>query len=68
MKQAVQLVEWRCRSCGALLGVRRGNRIDLRYKTARYSVRGEVRMTCRRCSTFNSASSVQPASVVVNRP
>ena len=45
--------EWRCTSCGALLGVARGSEVEVRYKTAAYRVRGELTTHCRRCGTLN---------------
>lgn len=49
---------WRCTSCDALLGVRRGERIELRYKTACYVVRGEVTARCRKCGATNTLCSL----------
>jgi hypothetical protein len=49
---------WRCSNCGALLGIRRGERIEIQYKTARYVVRGEVTARCRRCGATNTLSSL----------
>ncbi|MBZ0118727.1 MAG: hypothetical protein K8H88_17130 [Sandaracinaceae bacterium] len=40
---------WRCPSCQLLLGVQRGEVIEVRYKDARYVVRGAVAAICRRC-------------------
>lgn len=57
--------EWRCRSCGALLGVCRGDAVEVRYKTAAYVVRGELTAVCRRCGTtnrFNTGHSRQRAA------
>lgn len=45
--------EWRCRSCGLLLGVAQGREIEIRYKDARYLVDGAVRTCCRRCGETN---------------
>ena len=36
--------EWRCRNDGTLLGVRRGDTVEVRYKSAAYVVRGEERI------------------------
>jgi hypothetical protein len=59
--------EWRCLRCDALLGVRRGTRLHLRYKEAQYIVDGAdyvVTAVCRSCFTVNERSetkeSVQP--------
>ena len=57
--------EWRCRSCGALLGVCRGDAVEVRYKAAAYVVRGELTAVCRRCGTtnrFNTGHGRQPAA------
>ncbi len=45
--------EWRCRACGTLLGLVRGDRVEVRYKTAAYEVRGEITTHCRRCGTLS---------------
>ncbi|MCC6644567.1 MAG: hypothetical protein IT374_03220 [Polyangiaceae bacterium] len=45
--------EWRCRSCGTLLGVERQGKMHLKYKTAQYVVTGPVTAICRRCSELN---------------
>ncbi len=45
--------EWRCRQCGTLLGVERGGRMHLKYKTAQFVVSGSVMAVCRRCSEIN---------------
>ncbi len=45
--------EWRCRSCNTLLGVERGGRLHLKYKSAQYVVAGPVTAICRRCETTN---------------
>ena len=43
--------EWRCPTCGTLLGVAANGRIEIRYKTASYVVAGELTTRCRRCNT-----------------
>jgi phage FluMu protein Com len=45
--------EWRCRQCGTLLGVERGDRLHLKDKTAQFVVSGPVMAVCRRCSEIN---------------
>ena len=45
--------EWRCRQCGTLLGVERGGRLHLKYKTAQFVVSGQVMAVCRRCSEIS---------------
>jgi len=42
--------EWRCRSCGTLLGVERQGRMHLKYKMVQYVVTGTVTAVCRRCT------------------
>lgn len=57
--------QWRCSSCGLLLGMRTGGEIEVRYKDARYVVSGTVRASCRRCGTDNvvrASSAPQPRS------
>ena len=45
--------DWRCRQCGTLLGVERGGRLHLKYKTAQFVVSGQVMAVCRRCSEIS---------------
>jgi len=47
------LHQWRCRTCGTLLGVQRDGRLHLKYKSAQYIVTGTVAGICRRCDTTN---------------
>jgi hypothetical protein len=47
------LHQWRCCSCGTLLGVERQGRLHLKYKSAQYVVTGMVTSVCRRCDTTN---------------
>jgi hypothetical protein len=54
--------EWRCRACDSLLGIERGQKLHLKYKTAEYVVTGTVTTTCRRCSAPNVTSCPQPAA------
>jgi hypothetical protein len=42
-------IEWRCPACQGLFGVAEGDQIELRYKTAKFRVKGEVTAPCRRC-------------------
>lgn len=63
-------VEWRCKECDTLLGVRTGARLHLRYKQAQYIVDGSdfsVIAVCRSCFTVNDRStSKSPPSFVSN--
>jgi RNase P subunit RPR2 len=45
--------KWRCRTCGTLLGIPEKDHIEIRYKTAAYTVKGELSTLCRRCNTPN---------------
>lgn len=45
--------EWRCRRCGKLLGVRRGGKLQMRFKDHEYLVSLPVEATCRGCGTYN---------------
>ncbi|MBV9949613.1 MAG: hypothetical protein JOZ69_22420 [Myxococcales bacterium] len=45
---------WRCRACGALLGVVCGDELHLKYKETEYWVRGGCRHACRRCGAVNA--------------
>ena len=49
--------EWRCRTCGTLLGVERQGRLHLKYKSAQYVVTGPVTAICRRCESTNETVS-----------
>lgn len=45
---------WRCPACRTLLGIAEGDRVEIRYKTAAYTIRvlhgeAEVTASCRRC-------------------
>ena len=55
--------EWRCRTCGTLLGVERHGRLHLKYKSAQYVVTGAVTAVCRRCETTNESVSPRPETV-----
>lgn len=46
--------KWRCRSCGLLLGIAQGQRVEIRYKDARYLAYGGVCAVCRRCGETNA--------------
>ena len=60
--------DWRCRTCSTLLGVARGDEIDIRYKTAHYTVRGEATAYCRRCGTDNHISSTNGTALTSCSP
>lgn len=56
---------WRCPTCCTLLGIADGGVMEVRYKSAVYFVRGELRTLCRRCgneSVFETGSAAPPAS------
>ncbi|MDY0059816.1 MAG: hypothetical protein RBU45_08410 [Myxococcota bacterium] len=45
---------WRCSACHTLLGVAEGDHVEVRYKTAAYTIRAvhgaaELTTRCRRC-------------------
>ena len=45
--------QWRCKRCQTLLGVERGGVLHLKYKKARFAVRGVAQAVCRRCGELN---------------
>jgi hypothetical protein len=48
---------WRCRACGALLGVARGGELQVKYKdTEVWFIGGTCRRTCRRCGERNEVT------------
>lgn len=53
--------EWRCRECGALLGVEDGGVIRIRYKDMEWEAAGDVRVRCRRCQTWSERMPRAPA-------
>ncbi len=54
--------EWRCSRCNTLLGIEQQGAIHLKYKKARFIVRGSVVAQCRKCAQMNETStSVRPA-------
>ena len=60
--------EWRCRQCGTLLGVERGGRLHLKYKTAQFVVSGEVMAVCRRCAEISETVVGAGAGALGNGP
>jgi len=58
--------EWRCRQCGTLLGVERGGKMHLKYKTAQFVVTGPVMGVCRRCAEINEIT-VVPEEPITGR-
>jgi len=53
-------VEWRCRSCEALLGVQLGEQVYLKIRRLQYFIRGQafvVMTVCRACHTVNEIQS-----------
>ena len=55
--------KWRCRSCGLLLGICRGARVEIRYKDCRWIAYGEVCAICRRCGDTNTYGAAPRASI-----
>lgn len=53
-------VEWRCGTCGKLLGVHRGLRIEIKHEQSFYMVTGTVCAVCRGCRSANYAESGAP--------
>jgi hypothetical protein len=45
---------WRCRTCGSLLGIERGDELHVRFKDAELWIVGRCRQVCRRCGESNS--------------
>ena len=46
--------KWFCSDCTALLGVRQGTAINIRFKQEiNLTVEGKVILACRRCGTIN---------------
>lgn len=47
--------DWRCVACDALLGAWHGAWLELKYKRAVYTIRGDLQAAChcRRCGTRN---------------
>ena len=58
--------EWRCGTCGTLLGVERQGRMFLKYKTAQYIVTGPIMAVCRRCTEI-SETLAAPAGAAAAR-
>ena len=50
---------WRCRRCGALLGVERDGKLHLKYKAAQYLVEGSVTAVCHRCNELSVMATTQ---------
>jgi hypothetical protein len=47
---------WRCRVCGALLGVAQGGQLHVKYRDTELWVVGTCRRTCRRCGERNETT------------
>lgn len=56
--------QWRCRRCQTLLGVERGGVLHLKYKKARFAVRGVAQAVCRRCGELNMQTTSRCSPVV----
>ena len=50
---------WRCPACRTLFGIVEGDRIEIRYKDAAFTVRGELETRCRRCQAPSKFSTVE---------
>lgn len=46
-------LDWRCRKCGTLLGIHRGESVHVKHKRAQLVVRGHVMAVCPRCAELN---------------
>jgi hypothetical protein len=44
---------WRCKACGALLGIEQGGELHVKYKEADLRIVGSCRRACRRCGAVN---------------
>jgi hypothetical protein len=55
MKEPTFSLAWRCTSCGNILGIDTGGRLEVRWKAAAYTYTGtgEVTTDCRRCGGHN---------------
>ena len=54
--------EWRCLSCSALLGMRRGDELHIKYKELHAVVRGSAIIRCRRCGNVNEGGAAKAAA------
>jgi hypothetical protein len=45
---------WRCRVCGALLGMQQGAELHVKYKDVSHWIAGRCRHACRRCGAMNT--------------
>ena len=60
MKEVHHNDKWFCGECTALLGVRQGDEIQVRFKQEiNLTVRGRIIMTCRRCGAINRMETEQ---------
>jgi RNase P subunit RPR2 len=63
--------KWKCEDCDSLLGKRRGNEIEIRYKGIQYSVEGEdlnIATVCRNCGKLNRILIRGDANSLMRRP
>jgi len=52
--------KWFCVECTALLGIRQGDQVNIRFKQeVNLTARGEVILICRRCGTINQINTVK---------
>jgi hypothetical protein len=60
--RTIDMRPWRCRSCGALLGMHRQAELHIKYKELHAVVVGAARTTCRRCATANATHTASAPS------
>ena len=68
MTQTTHRIDWRCRTCGGLLGVQRDGRLHIKRRGAQYAVRGEVLAVCPRCAELNTTRTVPSPAPNVAAP
>lgn len=67
MKDSENTEKWFCSECTSLLGIKQNDEIVIRYKLEiNLTVKGEVKMVCRRCGTINQMTTQLPVSWTEN--
>jgi len=57
MNDPDKMEKWFCSECTSLLGIKQDDEIIIRYKLEiNLTVKGEVKMVCRRCGTINQVT------------
>jgi len=57
MNNPDSIEKWFCNECTSLLGIKQDGEIIIRYKLeVNLTVKGEVKMVCRRCGTINQVT------------